>query len=305
MPYDFDPAFPKRSISGFYYWYVWLGKALERAGCDVRHNDYVYARKHPRHPVGLVGHPILLEEWDLPNPALLGPCLYDHPRNNPDLTKDSRFRYYLVTCDWLRDIFVPYYGDSCLLWFAGVDTGLWPDTAGATKDTDILVYDKIRWNREGMVPNLIEHVINSVSARGLSYRVIKYGNLSHEEYRALLKRSRAMIFLCEHETQGIAYQEALASNVPVLAWDPGLWLDPQWPRYEIAPPRATSVPYFSRGCGERFRHAGEFNHTFSLFWSKLSSYRPRAFVETHLSLKKSAELYLQYYRRLFEPYSSA
>ena len=37
-----------------------------------------------------------------------------------------------------------------------------------------------------------------------------------QSYRALLRRSKSMLFLCESETQGMAYQEALASNVPVL-----------------------------------------------------------------------------------------
>ena len=38
-----------------------------------------------------------------------------------------------------------------------------------------------------------------------------------------------MIFLCEHETQGIAYQQALSRNVPILAWDRGGdWQDPTY-----------------------------------------------------------------------------
>jgi hypothetical protein len=44
-----------------------------------------------------------------------------------------------------------------------------------------------------------------------------------------------MLFLCEHETRGLAYQEALASNVPILAWDTGFWLDPRRPLYDPNP----------------------------------------------------------------------
>jgi hypothetical protein len=50
---------------------------------------------------------------------------------------------------------------------------------------------------------------------------VRYKFHDHYSYRRLLQRSRALVFLCEHETQAIAYQEALASNVPVLAWDNG------------------------------------------------------------------------------------
>ena len=49
----------------------------------MRVNDYALARKHPDHPVGLVGFPLLLDGWSLPNPALLGPALYDHPISLP------------------------------------------------------------------------------------------------------------------------------------------------------------------------------------------------------------------------------
>ena len=38
-----------------------------------------------------------------------------------------------------------------------------------------------------------------------------------EEYRAALNKCRAMVFLCEHETQGIAYQQALSCDVPIFA----------------------------------------------------------------------------------------
>ena len=54
-----------------------------------------------------------------------------------------------------------------------------------------------------------------------------------------------------------AYQEALASNLPVLAWDQGEWLDPARPRYSDAPVAATSVPYFSEACGLRFKGGHE------------------------------------------------
>src|SRR5262245_40325603 len=65
--------------SGFKTWFQLLALGLTREGCDVRVNDRRYARRHPEHPVGLVGYPQLLDRWDLPNPAVLGPALFDHP----------------------------------------------------------------------------------------------------------------------------------------------------------------------------------------------------------------------------------
>jgi glycosyltransferase involved in cell wall biosynthesis len=114
-------------------------------------------------------------------------------------------------------------------------------------------------------------------------------------YKDLLSKSRAMIFLCEHETQGIAYQEALASNVPIIAWDHGWWTDPVWQIYAENPIPATSVPLFSSECGEKFKMISEFPKVFEKFWRKLKSYKPRQFIQREVSFKKSADIYCKYY----------
>ncbi|HEX2095169.1 MAG TPA: hypothetical protein VHG28_22415, partial [Longimicrobiaceae bacterium] len=77
----------RQRVSGFLVAYRLLVEALRRQGYDVRCNAYRLARRHPEHPVGLFGYPHLLEGWDLPNPAVLGPGLYDHPRLAPDLMR--------------------------------------------------------------------------------------------------------------------------------------------------------------------------------------------------------------------------
>src|SRR5215467_3817956 len=91
---------------------------------------------------------------------------------------------------------------------------------------------------------LLQPILDILARHGLRTHVIRYKYHDHKTYRRLLARSRAMIFVCEHETQGLAYQEALASNVPVLAWDNGYWLDPLWKQVGNAMIPASSVPFF-------------------------------------------------------------
>jgi hypothetical protein len=112
-----------------------------------------------------------------------------------------------------------------------------------------------------------------------------------------MRRSRAMLFLCEHETQGIACNETMSSNVPVLAWDEGALVDPMFRKF--APPdfRVSSVPYFDGRCGERFT-MDTFETTLARFWSNLGSYHPREYVLENLSLEKSARTYLAAYSSL-------
>ncbi|MFZ0217872.1 MAG: glycosyltransferase family 1 protein [Candidatus Dormiibacterota bacterium] len=285
-------------VSGFFVWYQRLTFALRRAGYRVVCNDVGLARRHPDHPVGLVGYPVVLDGWDLPNPAVLGPALFDHPAQAPELMRDERFRRYLVTAPWMHDLFAPAYGDRLGDWYAGIDTDEWADARTTPKSVDVLVYDKIRWRREHYEPALLDPILAQLRQRGLRVETVRYGQYEHDAYRRLLQRSRAIVFLCEHETQGLAYQEALACNVPMLAWDQGLWLDPNRVHYTNDAVPATSVPYFSPECGERFRDAREFEERFDAFWAGRDAYEPRAYVQRELSPEGSARRYLDYYEAL-------
>ncbi|MDP9349749.1 MAG: hypothetical protein M3P24_11510 [Gemmatimonadota bacterium] len=291
----------RQKVTGFLVAYHLLVKALRQQGLDVRSNDYAAARRHPEHPVGLFGYPQQLDGWSLPNPAVLGPGLFDHPKLAPGLMEDPRNRFYVVTSEWVRRMFAPYYGDSCVVWFAGVDLKEWPDAREHPKDIDVLIYDKIHWDRGHYERELVRPIQDRLARDGVRTETIRYKQYDHGVYRQTLARSRSMLFLGEHETMGLAYQEALASNVPVLAWDNGYWLDPQRLLYEAEPVPASSVPYFSEGCGERFRDSGEFDAAFERFWSRLDSYEPRRFVAGELSQEKSAQLYMEYYRQAAQP----
>lgn len=285
----------RRKKTGFLVSFELLKRALQRQGWLVRVNDYATARKHPDYPVGLVGYPVLLEGWRLPNPALLGTALYDHPMLAPRLLEDGRFRRYLVPSRWTYDMFHPYYGDACAQWFAGIDTAQWPDTSASPKNIDFLIYDKIMWDRARQERALLQPIHRLLQRRGFRIEVIRYKLHDHATYRRLLERSRAMVFLCEHESQGLAYQEAMASNVPVLAWDNGVWLDPLAQRFGTTAIPASSVPYFSSDCGERFAGWPDFEAALERFLDRLPLLRPRNYVCENLSMKRSAEIYAGHY----------
>ncbi len=293
--WDYVENYSKRTISGFYAWYTLLVRALKENGYRVYENNYELARANPSYPVGLVGTPLCIPKWDLPNPVILGPSMYDHPSQNPTLMQDNRFKYYLLTCDWLKNVFSKVYGNKCVLWHAGISTDEWVDVKDHKKTIDVLIYDKIRWERKKTTPLLLDPIKKFLEEKNLSYSVLRYGDITHEVYKDLLSESRAMVFLCEHETQGIAYQEALTSNIPIIAWDHGWWTDPVWPAYSETPIQATSVPLFSPECGEKFKMIADFPKTFEKFWSKLESYNPRQFVQREVSFKKSADTYCRYY----------
>lgn len=100
-----------------------------------------------------------------------------------------------------------------------------------------------------------------------------------------------MLFLCEHETQGLAYQQAMSAGLPVLAWNPGQWLDPWRYRYGETFVPATSVPFFDERCGRTFCGVPDFKDELDQFMDELRSgrYAPREYVLKHLTLSQCAQ----------------
>jgi hypothetical protein len=283
--------------TGFYTAFRSLRESLRRAGCDVQVNNFALALRHPRYPIGIAGYPSALSKVALPNPAIFGPGDCGTPEQAPRLLKETGIRRLIQPCEWAAALYRSTCGDSMLVWPAGIDTDAYADASAHAKNIDVLVYDKIRWYREREVPRVLERVTRHLDQKGRSYEVLRYGQHRHDRFLHLARRSRALLFLCEHETQGLACQEAMSCNVPVLAWDEGVLVDPQQQRF--IPPGLTvsSVPYFDHRCGERFR-IDAFEGTFATFWDKLPHYAPRQYILDNLSMSRSASAYLQAYAAL-------
>jgi glycosyltransferase involved in cell wall biosynthesis len=283
--------------TGFYVAFRLLVRCLQDAGCDVRINDFKLADRYPDYPIGLCGYPSVLDKVKLKNPAIFGPGDYGFPDQAAERSADHDIRRYIQPCKWAASLYDEALGDKMMIWPVGIDTEACPDFIDQPKDIDVLIYDKIRWNRQAEVPRVVEPIAEYLRQTGKRVQILQYGNHHYRQYVEALRRSRALLFLCEHETQGIAYQEALASNVPVLAWDEGVLVDPLQRTFAADGLVVSSVPYFDERCGERFK-LGDFRNAFEKFWARLPSYEPRRYIASELSLKRSAEKYLEAYWEL-------
>lgn len=240
--------------------------------------------------IGGVGR-YALRGYERSNPIVAGPGLMSHPSEWPTLCSDYPVATYLQACEWCNNVYQPFFGERCRVWPVGIDTQVWAPVPANEKSVDFLIYDKILWRREDMVPRLLGHIGNDLAGRSLSFRLLRYGEYTERQYQEELRACRAMIFLCEHESQGIAYQECLSSGVPILAWDQGRWLDPNRERWRQADVRATSVPYFDARCGVRFRDIEEFPEKLAEFLAlqRAGAFAPRDYILENLTLEKCAE----------------
>lgn len=272
-----------------------LCAGLDRLGIGYRVNDFRHARLHPKEPVGIVGKPFLLDKSAWSNPIIFGAAVYSHPIDDPKLLDRLPIRRVLVPGPWMEEMCRPWWGSHVRAWPVGIDTDLWSPVPKNQRSVDVLLYDKVMWNHEEEENVLIAPIRNCLSMQGRSSEVIRYGYYREDDFKGALSRCRAMIFLCEHETQGIAYQQALASGVPILAWDRGgVWRDPSYYPDRVVFRPVTSVPYWDERCGERFSDASDFEAAWDCFWDKVQGggYAPRDYILDHLTLENCAKQYV-------------
>lgn len=282
--------------SGFYTWFLMLRDALIAEGYDVRVNDFATARRYPDHPISASGYPTVFEKLaGLNNPRVVGPGVYASPLEGPKLFDDPRNFSFLSTCSWFEDVFRPFYHNRMRHWFGGFDITKFPDARTHAKKYDVLIYDKIYFDRETNYAKTIAPLLEQLRNSGLTWTVIRYGEYSFADYIQAVKESRSMAFFAASETQGMAYQECLALNTPIFAWDEGVWPDPRANQLSDKPIACTSVPYFDSRCGLTFQTSNILER-WKQFRDQLGSYEPRAFIAEQMTFKGSAAAYMAAYR---------
>lgn len=282
--------------TGFYTAFRGLAASLRAEGVRVRINDFSYARAHPDQPIGVAGYLSVLEHVDLPNPMIFGPGDYGSGEIAQSLARNPKIKFLTQPSDWAVKYNERWVGNKGAVYFAGIDTAAWPDLRNDVKSIDFLIYDKIHWHRSELEEAVLARCISELNSRGMSFCILRYGSHHIDDFRKALSKSKSMLFLCQHETQGLAYQEAMSSGVPILAWDEGKLVDPI--SLASAPPglSVSSVPYFDERCGLTFQ-LPNFPETLDKFLSMQSEFDPRRYVTENISLNCSGKAYLRLFKK--------
>jgi len=284
----------KQLRTGFYTQFLNLVASLKNSGCDVQINNYRLADRYPHYPIGVAGYPTTIQHIPKDHPVVFGPGDFGMPDKFSEIIKDFPAASLICFSDWIYKIYERNNPGTIKDWFAGIDTDKWAPDELTTKSIDCLIYDKIRWSRDELIPDFYIKLQAHLNDLELTHTTIRYGEHSIGHYEDCLKKSKSLVFLCEHETQGLAYQEAMSMNIPIFAWDEGVLCDQQLSKFASDNLTVTSVPYFSDECGVRFKKENYVEY-FGRFWGNLSSFEPRNYVMNNLSQDRSASLYLETY----------
>jgi glycosyltransferase involved in cell wall biosynthesis len=272
-----------------------LCMGLDRLGVAYRINDYRHVRSNPTELACVIGKPQVLAKVPPRTPILFGTSIYSHPNDDPGLPERRPIRQILVPSPWVRDMFVEVWPGRVTVWPVGIDTERWSPASTSRRDVDVLIYDKIFWQREQHVRTIIEPLSAELARRRLRVKVLRYGSYREEELLELSRRTRSMVYLSRHETQGIAAQQMMASGVPLLVWDKGgLWQDPKYAPHQVRFGPVSSMPYWDDRCGVKFADAENMLDVFDVFWRGVEAGRfaPRQMILDEFTLEKRARAYL-------------
>lgn len=214
---------------------------------------------------------------------IVGPVMVVSPKDKHAIICDPHIDTLIVPSQWVKDFWLsvaPDLKDKITVWASGVD--VYPSSS-ISKKSRVLIYKK------NDNEDLVNDIKNFLSKNGVPYDVIRYGFYTHKKYLQLLDSAKALIFISESESQGIALCEAWMKDVPTLVWNRGYWsfAGNYWKDDKI------SAPYLHETCGLFFKDSRDFVDTWKIFFDKSDVFSPREYAISHFSNKAVAEEFLK------------
>jgi hypothetical protein len=170
-----------------------------------------------------------------------------------------------------------------LVWPSGIDTDYWQKKKSDLHVFEVLIYIKNLNDIENL-----RCAENYLRKRKINFTVLEYGSYSQSDFRSILNRVSAAIWIGETESQGLALLESWAMNVPTLVLKKETWYNADGQPYP-----ASSAPYMSHTMGQ-FSNSSEYSEDdFKKFFSSLEDFSPRKSVQQSFDLDICASFLLK------------
>jgi glycosyltransferase involved in cell wall biosynthesis len=210
--------------------------------------------------------------------CLLGPNIVTLPIDSVHIMDFEKYESLLVPSYWVKLLYMRWIPESKIkIWAVGIDTDLFSDKSGLNKEYDFLIYFK---RRSVVELNGLIAILNSMNK---TYTLIEYGNYDELQFINAISKSKYGIIIDNTESQGIAIQEMMSCNLPLIVWDVKYWVD----RGEEYRCEATSVPYWDIICGEKFYDISYLPECIQKIENM--TYNPREYILRNLSIDISTQ----------------
>ena len=221
---------------------------------------------------------------------VVGPNLFVMPS---DVPQDIRFEgaLYVHPCEWAARIweYVGFSACPILPWAVGIDTDEFHPSNIAAAERRVMVYHKQRDAQDLAAILAVLHTMK------VPYWLVLYGQYAEREYKELLGKTSFIIWHGRHESQGIALQEAMACDIPILVCDVTSLAQAKISRAfspEVFSFPVTAAPYFDDTCGIKITDLGELRAAIEELLACRETYHPRDYVLKNLSLEGQARAFV-------------
>ena len=207
---------------------------------------------------------------------------------------------YNILSPWIKSLYLEFV-DSFIISMKelpySVDTSTFkPLEISLEKEYDCILYIKRRSNE------LVNYTVSMLNQKGLKYKIFRYGSYNEEEYKDSLQKTKFMLSLDAHESQGFALEEAMSSGVSLLVMDATTMYDEMDngvnATYAHLRPKklaATSVPYWSDECGIKITEQSELSEAIDKMLNTYDSFTPRDYIVRTLSDEVCMRKILDYF----------
>lgn len=217
---------------------------------------------------------------DLSN-CFLGPNIATLPKDVVTLLNYNSYRKIIVPSVWVKNLYSNWIpSEKIEIWSVGIDTEKFNKSA-SEKVYDFLIYFKRRNSNE------LNQIIEILNKKNKSFVLIQYGQYNEDYFIESISKSKFGIVIDGTESQGVALQEIMSCDLPLIVWDVEYWMDGG----DSCKCSATSVPYFDKRCGLKFYSIEEFDTIYEIFIN--NKYSPREFILENLSIEKTTEDLIQ------------
>ena len=257
-------------------------------GLDLTNIKYVYNQPLNNYQYNWIqdSNSALIEASFLKIPVLLGPNMAIAPGAlpylRPSLNKDS---IYLQPSNWAKKFWLAEGFKECKVeeWPVGIDTNLFNNIDRSNLAPKVLVYFKNRDEQE------LYKCLDVLKRCRINYCVLKYGSYNETQFIESLTNSTFCIWIGCDESQGIALQEVLSTNMPIIVIKD---FKSKFKFFGSSP-----APYFNNSCGLLLDDFSELSEDLIKNFSP-KDFAPRKYIVNTLSLSVSATIFVDKIKRI-------
>jgi hypothetical protein len=213
---------------------------------------------------------------------LAGPNIVNLPSDAGAVLCAPEIDVVITPSRHVLDLYVddcPELRGRCTAWPAGVDVGFWTPEPAERAEPRLLFYAKPQ-NWDG---GSVESYRELVARRGFGIIDVQYGAYRPAGYREALRRSTALVAFVNAESQGLAWAEAWACDVPTLICHRDSTEFRNSARLSGRRVPTSPAPYLSPATGRLFRDLQDFDALVQELEQPASPFTPRAWAVEHMS----------------------